>query len=122
MEKVLNSGFVQFALRFGMSKLGPLALGAATWLAAHILIWFGLPHFVDPAQLAKIQTALTESIDKFEMGMVAVCYAWIVHRQSLGVKILKQQLDSAAVPTPEMALKSGAVGNATLLAAEAVTG
>lgn len=117
-----NSPFVQGALRFGMSKLGPFLLSGATWLAAHILLWFGLPHFVPADQLQHLQDSLTKYIDGLAMTFVAIVYAWLVHRQSQGTRTLKAMLDASPVPTPDMVMDSGAIGNQTLLAAEEVTG
>src|SRR4051794_31073562 len=104
-----NSPFVQGALRFGMSKLGPILLAGAAWLAAHIVLWVGLPHFMDAAQIAQLQGKLTEYIDGLELAGVAISYSWLVHRQSQGTRTLKAMLDAAPVSTPDMVMDSGAV-------------
>jgi hypothetical protein len=85
-------------------------------------LWLGLAAFVDHDSLAKIQDGMQGGLNMFGTALLAAIYAWAVHRQSQGVKILKAQLDDSNTETPEMVLDSGAVGAATLQAGAAVSG
>jgi hypothetical protein len=118
----LNSPFVQWLLKVGMSKAGPYIAAASAWLGVHVITWLGLAAFVPADQVAKIQNGISSGVEMIALSLMASAYAWLVHRQSVAVKIFKTQLDSAPVPTPQLDLQSGAVGDATLAAAARITG
>jgi hypothetical protein len=118
----LNSSFVQWALKWGLSKVGPFAAAAGAWAGVHLVTWIGLKAYVAPDQLDKIQHGVSSGVEMITLSIAASVYAWLVHRQTVGVKILKAQLDKSPTVTPDMDLNSGAIGNNTLEAAAKVTG
>jgi hypothetical protein len=109
----LNSPFVQWALKFGLSKAGLLITAAVSWLLTHI----GLRAFVSADQLKQIQ----DGLDAGGMALVALIYAWLTHRQQAGVKVLQTQLNVSWTPSKTIPV-DGVVGNSTLQAAAQVTG
>jgi hypothetical protein len=117
----LNSAFVQWALKFGLSKMGGVITTIAAQVAAHVVLWGGLATFMPHDAVLKIQGGLEAGIVAIGASLQAWAYGWLVHRQTQGVMVLKQQLNLSGVNTPPLD-GSGAVGNKTLAATAIVTG
>ena len=108
-----NSRFVQWALRWGLSKGGIVVAAGVSWFLTHT----GIAHFVSADQLAQIQ----DGLDAGGMALLACAYAWLTHRQQAGVKVLQTQLNTSKTPSKSVPV-DGVIGNRTLAAAAQVTG
>jgi hypothetical protein len=109
----LNSAFVQWALRFGLSKAGILVTTGVAWALTHA----GLHAFVSADDLKQIQ----DGLDAGGMALLALIYAWLVHRQQAGIKVLQTQLNVSELPSTTIPV-NGVVGNRTLAASAQITG
>jgi hypothetical protein len=119
----LNSPFVEWALKFGLSKGGVLVTTLAAQLASHIIVWCGLAAFVSNDQLVQIQGGIEQGATTFGLAILSCVYAWLVHRQAQVGNVMKQQLGiSSRIDRSHLDFSTGIPGNETLKAVAALTG
>jgi hypothetical protein len=112
MNNLLNSSFVNFLMKFGLSKGGMAVTFAATWMAAHIIGWLGLKLAVAPEDLARMQTGIETGLTTFGMAMLAAFYAWLNDRQKRGVAVLQTMHNTESPGQPVQV--DGIAGNKTV--------
>ena|ERR1017187_3557428 len=106
MNNIINSDFVNWLIKFALSKGGFLVSAAVTFIIVHL----GLPAIVPKDDLAQIQQGLNAG----GMALLAAFYAWISSRHQQGVMALQIAHNEATPSNPVVV--DGIAGNATVKA------
>jgi hypothetical protein len=106
MGNVLNSAFVQWLLKWGLSKSGFLITAAVTWGLTNIGI--------DKLLSAEDYASVSKGLNAGGIAAIAAFYAWLSERQKRGVKVLQVLHNEVTeVPSQKVAV-DGVAGNKTI--------